>query len=66
VVGSGIFVLPAAVAIILGPASPVAYLMAAFLTALVVLCFAEGGSISALSLAGTLTYLLARQPSASR
>jgi amino acid transporter len=31
-VGSGIFVLPATVALILGPASPVAYLMAAFLT----------------------------------
>jgi basic amino acid/polyamine antiporter, APA family len=44
VVGSGIFVLPATVAIILGPASPVAYLVAACLTALVVLCFAEAGS----------------------
>jgi basic amino acid/polyamine antiporter, APA family len=44
VVGSGIFVLPATVALILGPASPVAYLVAAFLTALVVLCFAEAGS----------------------
>jgi amino acid transporter len=32
VVGSGIFVLPATVALILVPASPVAYLMAAFLT----------------------------------
>lgn len=44
VVGSGIFVLPATVALILGPASPVAYLIAAILTALVVLCFAEAGS----------------------
>jgi basic amino acid/polyamine antiporter, APA family len=44
VVGSGIFVLPATVALILGPASPVAYLVAALLTALVVLCFAEAGS----------------------
>lgn len=44
VVGSGIFVLPATVALILGPASPVAYLVAACLTALVVLCFAEAGS----------------------
>lgn len=44
VVGSGIFVLPATVALILGPASPVAYLIAALLTALVVLCFAEAGS----------------------
>jgi APA family basic amino acid/polyamine antiporter len=44
VIGSGIFVLPATVALILGPASPVAYLVAALLTALVVLCFAEAGS----------------------
>ncbi|MFP5378587.1 MAG: APC family permease, partial [Vicinamibacteria bacterium] len=44
VVGSGIFVLPATVALLLGPASPVAYLVAALLTALVVLCFAEAGS----------------------
>lgn len=44
VVGSGIFVLPATVALILGPASPVAYFIAALLTALVVLCFAEAGS----------------------
>lgn len=44
VVGSGIFVLPATVALLLGSASPVAYLVAALLTALVVLCFAEAGS----------------------
>jgi APA family basic amino acid/polyamine antiporter len=44
VIGSGIFVLPASVAAILGPASPAAYLVAAALTALVVLCFAEAGS----------------------
>lgn len=44
VVGSGIFVLPATVAALMGPASPTAYLVAALLTALVVLCFAEAGS----------------------
>lgn len=45
VVGSGIFVLPATVAGLMGPASPVAYLVAGALTALVVLCFAEAGSL---------------------
>jgi len=45
VIGSGIFVLPATVALLLGPASPVAYLVAAVLVALVVLCFAEAGSM---------------------
>lgn len=45
VVGSGIFVLPATVAALMGPASPVAYLVAGTLTALVVLCFAEAGSL---------------------
>jgi amino acid transporter len=44
VIGSGIFVLPATVAALMGPASPSAYLIAAALTALVVLCFAEAGS----------------------
>ncbi len=44
VIGSGIFVLPATVAGLLGPLSPLAYLVAAALTALVVLCFAEAGS----------------------
>jgi amino acid transporter len=44
VIGSGIFVLPATVAALLGPASPVAYIIAAFLVALIVLCFAEAGS----------------------
>jgi basic amino acid/polyamine antiporter, APA family len=43
VVGSGIFVLPASVAALLGRASPAAYLVSALLTALVVLCFAEAG-----------------------
>ena len=45
VVGSGIFVLPATVAGLMGPTSPVAYLVAGALTALVVLCFAEAGSL---------------------
>ena len=45
VIGSGIFVLPATVALLLGPASPVAYIVAAFLIALIVLCFAEAGSM---------------------
>jgi len=43
-VGSGIFVLPATVALALGPAAPIAYLMCAPAMALVVLCFAEAGS----------------------
>jgi amino acid transporter len=45
VIGSGIFVLPATVAALMGPVSPVAYVVAALLTALVVLCFAEAGSL---------------------
>jgi basic amino acid/polyamine antiporter, APA family len=44
VIGSGIFVLPATVALYMGPASPVAYVIAAFATTLIVLCFAEAGS----------------------
>jgi amino acid transporter len=43
-VGSGIFVLPATVFRLAGPASLAAYLLAALLTALVVACFAEAGS----------------------
>ena len=45
VIGSGIFVLPATVASLLGPASPAAYIVAAVLVALIVLCFAETGSM---------------------
>lgn len=45
VIGSGIFVLPATVASLLGPASPIAYILAAFLIALIVVCFAEAGSL---------------------
>lgn len=44
IVGSGIFVLPAAVAAILGPAAIVAYIICAALVALFGLCFAEVGS----------------------
>ena len=43
IIGSGIFVLPAAVAAILGPASVVAYLVCALGMGLVALCFAELG-----------------------
>jgi basic amino acid/polyamine antiporter, APA family len=46
VVGSGIFTLPATVYRLLGPASPIAYVVAAVLMALVVACFAEAGSRS--------------------
>jgi amino acid transporter len=46
VVGSGIFVLPATVYALAGAASPIAYLVAALLMALVVACFAEAGSRS--------------------
>jgi amino acid transporter len=45
VIGSGIFVLPATVFGIAGAASPWAYIVAAVLTALVVACFAEAGSV---------------------
>jgi amino acid transporter len=43
IIGSGIFVLPAAVAAILGPASVVAYLVCALGIGLLALCFAELG-----------------------
>ncbi len=44
IVGSGIFVLPAVVAAILGPAAVIAYIVCAALVALFGLCFAEIGS----------------------
>lgn len=44
VVGAGIFVLPATVYRLAGAASPLAYVVAAVLIALVVACFAEAGS----------------------
>jgi APA family basic amino acid/polyamine antiporter len=43
-IGAGVFVLPAAVARILGPAGPAAYLVAGAVAGLMVLCFAEAGS----------------------
>src|SRR5436190_5482890 len=43
-VGAGIFVLPAAVALGLGPAAPVAYIACAALMTLIVMCFAAAGS----------------------
>lgn len=46
VIGSGIFVLPAKVYALAGASSPIAYLVAAVLMALVVACFAEAGSRS--------------------
>jgi APA family basic amino acid/polyamine antiporter len=45
VIGSGVFVLPATVAALLGPASPVAYVVAALVVTLIVLCFAEAGGM---------------------
>src|SRR5262245_58275363 len=45
VIGSGIFVLPATVAGLLGPAGPTAYAIAALVVGLMVLCFAEAGSL---------------------
>jgi basic amino acid/polyamine antiporter, APA family len=44
IVGSGIFVLPALVAAVLGPAAILAYLVCIVLIGLVGLCFAEAGS----------------------
>jgi basic amino acid/polyamine antiporter, APA family len=44
IIGAGIFVLPAAVARILGPASLTAYLVAGFAVFSIALCFAEAGS----------------------
>jgi basic amino acid/polyamine antiporter, APA family len=43
-IGAGIFVLPAAVALGLGAAAPVAYVACAALMTLIVLCFAAAGS----------------------
>lgn len=43
-IGSGIFVLPAVIAAILGPASIVAYVTCAIAAGLVALCYAELGS----------------------
>jgi APA family basic amino acid/polyamine antiporter len=45
VVGSGVFVMPATVAALLGPASPIAYLLAAAAALLIGLSYAEAGSL---------------------
>ena len=55
-VGSGIFVLPAAVAAILGPASVLGYVACALVIGLLGLCFAELGSRVARS-GGTYAYV---------
>lgn len=55
-VGSGIFVLPAAVAAILGPASVLGYLVCALFMGLIGLCFAELGSRITRS-GGTYAYI---------
>ena len=44
IIGSGIFILPAIVAGILGPASVIAYIFCGFLMLLIMLCYAEVGS----------------------
>ena len=44
VIGSGVYLLPAAAAALLGPASVWAVLLAGFAVLLLVLCFAEAGS----------------------
>jgi APA family basic amino acid/polyamine antiporter len=56
IVGSGIWVLPAAVAAILGPAAIIAYLVCAVAVGLVALCFAESGSRVSLT-GGTYAYV---------
>jgi APA family basic amino acid/polyamine antiporter len=43
-VGAGIFTLPAIIAELLGPAAPLAYLIAGFAVLVIALCFAEAGS----------------------
>src|SRR3954452_16079342 len=45
ILGAGIFVLPAQVMRLLGPAALSAYVMAAVAAGLIVLCFAEVGSL---------------------
>jgi amino acid transporter len=56
IVGSGIWVLPAAVAAILGPAAIIAYLVCAVAVGLVAMCFAESGSRVSLT-GGTYAYV---------
>jgi APA family basic amino acid/polyamine antiporter len=45
VIGSGIFALPSTVASLVGTSSPVAYVIAALLIALIAACFAEAGGM---------------------
>jgi len=45
VIGAGIFVMPATVAALLGPSSPIAYLLASVAALLIGLSFAEAGSL---------------------
>lgn len=45
VIGSGIFALPSTIASLVGTSSPVAYIIAALLIALIAACFAEAGSM---------------------
>src|SRR6185312_15373546 len=56
IIGSGIFVLPAIVAGILGPASVIAYAFCGILMLLIMLCFAEAGSKTTKS-GGAYTYV---------
>lgn len=56
IIGSGIFVLPAIVAGILGPASIIAYAFCGILMMLIMLCFAEVGSKTTKS-GGAYTYV---------
>lgn len=56
IIGSGIFVLPAIVAGILGPASVIAYAFCGFLMLLIMLCYAEAGSKITKS-GGSYTYV---------
>ncbi len=48
-VGGGIFVLPAVVALSIGPSAPIAYVLCAAAMGLIVLCFAQAGSRVALT-----------------
>src|SRR5215510_6950374 len=44
VIGAGIFVLPATIASVIGPAAPLVYLASAIAMGAIALCFAEAGS----------------------
>ncbi|HUZ58831.1 MAG TPA: APC family permease [Hanamia sp.] len=56
IIGSGIFVLPAIIAGILGAASIIAYVFCGFLMLLIMLCYAEAGSKTTKS-GGSYTYV---------